>query len=197
MGSPPMGGPMGGSPVPMPSPAPYGGLGPSPFAPPPAGGNPMQQQPPPGGSPSPEFLYGGAPPQYGLTGAQPAQDPMPPDPYAQGPGMGGGMPGGGPIMSGASRATLSGSAGTYTVVPGFEMLAGRDASRCQIVLSEPRVSGVHARVKLENGQLFVLDEQSNNGTFVDNQRLAPQTWMLAGHGSVVRFGPVDFSVRLE
>jgi pSer/pThr/pTyr-binding forkhead associated (FHA) protein len=98
---------------------------------------------------------------------------------------------------GGSRAVLSGPAGTYTVVPSFEMQAGRDAARCQIALTEPRVSAVHASLKFESGQLYVRDEQSNNGTFIDGQRLAPNVWTVAPAGTTLRIGPVEFHVRVD
>jgi pSer/pThr/pTyr-binding forkhead associated (FHA) protein len=79
----------------------------------------------------------------------------------------------------------------------MEMRAGRDGANCQIQLNEPRVSGTHASVKLEGGQVLVRDENSNNGTYVNGQRLAPMMWTPAPAGSVIRFGPVEFSVRLE
>ncbi|AUX41436.1 hypothetical protein SOCE26_028480 [Sorangium cellulosum] len=111
--------------------------------------------------------------------------------------------GGGPVMGmapppgGASRATLAGAAGIFTVHPGIEMRAGRDGAACQILLSEPRVSGTHASVKLEAGQLFVRDEGSNNGTYVNGQRIAAAVWTPVPPGASLRFGPVEFSVRLE
>jgi pSer/pThr/pTyr-binding forkhead associated (FHA) protein len=110
---------------------------------------------------------------------------MPADPYAQ------------PAPTGGSRATLTGAAGLYTVMAGFETLVGRDAARCQIVLSEPRVSGVHARLKIEGGSLYVFDEGSNNGTSLGGQRIAPNAWTAVVSGSLLRFGPVEFSVRVE
>ncbi|WP_437535363.1 FHA domain-containing protein [Sorangium sp. So ce726] len=126
----------------------------------------------------------------------------PPPPYAPAPpppgdfGYGGG-PMMGPPMGGASRATLSGPAGIFTVHPGAEVRAGRDGASCLIALSEPRVSGTHASVKLEAGQLFVRDENSNNGTYVNGQRIAAAVWTLVPPGASLRFGPVEFSVRLE
>ncbi|WP_437871380.1 FHA domain-containing protein [Sorangium sp. So ce363] len=126
----------------------------------------------------------------------------PPPPYAPAPpppgdfGYGGG-PMMGPPMGGASRATLSGPAGIFTVLPGAEVRAGRDGASCLIALSEPRVSGTHASVKLEAGQLFVRDENSNNGTYVNGQRIAASVWTLVPPGASLRFGPVEFSVRLE
>ena len=96
-----------------------------------------------------------------------------------------------------SRATLQGAAGVFTVVPGVEMRAGRDGSQCGILLTEARVSGVHATLRLDGGQLLVRDEQSNNGTQVNGTRLPPGVWTPAPTGSLVRFGPVEFTVRLE
>jgi pSer/pThr/pTyr-binding forkhead associated (FHA) protein len=96
-----------------------------------------------------------------------------------------------------SRATLQGAAGVFTIVPGVEMRAGRDGSQCGILLTEPRVSGLHATLKLENGGLLIRDEQSNNGTMVNGNRLPAGAWTPAPNGSLVRFGPVEFSVRLE
>ncbi|HMJ15843.1 MAG TPA: FHA domain-containing protein [Polyangiaceae bacterium] len=138
-------------------------------APPPA--------PPP---PNPEFMYGAGPgPQYGNAAAPPP----PPNPYAA------------PVN--ASRATLQGSAGVFTVTVGSELKAGRDGAQCGILLSEPRVSGVHATVKIENGQLLVRDENSNNGTSVNGNRIPAGMWAPVPNGSLLRFGPVEFSVRLE
>jgi len=117
-----------------------------------------------------------------------------------GPPMGG--PQQGPPAYGAppafvSRATLSGQAGIFTVLPGMEMKAGRDGALCQILLVEPRVSGAHATVKIESGQLFVRDDNSNNGTSINGQRLPPSVWSPVPQGAQLRFGPVEFAVSLE
>ena len=92
---------------------------------------------------------------------------------------------------------LSGAAGTYSVMPGAEMSVGRDMAKCHIALNEARISGVHATLKVDGGQLYVRDEQSNNGTFVDGHRLAPHVWTVAPSGGSLKFGPVEFSIRLE
>ncbi|HWP09844.1 MAG TPA: FHA domain-containing protein, partial [Polyangiaceae bacterium] len=97
---------------------------------------------------------------------------------------------------GATTATLQGQAGIFTVMAGQEMRAGRDAAQCGIVLSEGRVSSVHATLKLEGGQLWVRDENSNNGTLVNGNRLSPGVWSPVPQGSIVRFGPVEFSARI-
>jgi predicted component of type VI protein secretion system len=132
-------------------------------------------------------MYGGQPAAYGATMAQPGHGAVA-DPYGQAPAAAAGA---------VARAVMSGAAGTYSVALGMETKVGRDAAKCHITLTEPRVSGVHATLKLEGGQLYVRDEQSNNGTFVDGHRLAPNVWTVAPAGGVLRFGPVEFNIRIE
>lgn len=189
--APPGGGGYGGAPPPGGGYPPPGGGG----YPPPGGGygaiasphvDPVVA-PAGGGGASNEFLYGADGNQggqgYGVTGDAPPQA-APPNPYVASPAT-------------ATRATLSGAAGTFTIVAGVEMKAGRDGTACGILLSEARVSGVHATLKLENGELLIRDENSNNGTQVNGNRLPPGTWTPVQNGSLLRFGPVEFSVRLE
>ena len=83
------------------------------------------------------------------------------------------------------------------VASGAEVRAGRDETQCVVLLNDPSVSSVHATLKIENGRLWIRDERSNNGTFVDETRLTPGTWSALGTGSQLRFGPVGFSIRLE
>jgi pSer/pThr/pTyr-binding forkhead associated (FHA) protein len=114
---------------------------------------------------------------------------------AAGADLGGGYGGGAP--AGPTRGILAGAAGTFTIGPGLDMRVGRDGAACQIVLTEPRVSGTHATLKFEAGQLTVRDEGSNNGTYLNGQRLPPGMWTPLAPGAALRFGPVEFAVRLE
>jgi hypothetical protein len=160
----------GGGPTPMAGPAPYG------FSP---GG-----YVPPG--------------PYGMPGM--AADPMAATTAAE-PMLGGaGGPGGSPyggFSQGPGAATLRGSAGQFAVRGGSELRVGRDPAQCPILLNEPRVSGVHATVKFEGGQLMVRDESSNNGTWLYGARLAPGVWTPVAPGTPLRFGPVEFTVLLD
>jgi len=96
----------------------------------------------------------------------------------------------------AASASLRGAAGHFTVRAGSEMRVGRDPAQCSIYLSEPRVSGVHATLKLEGGQLLVRDETSNNGTWVSGVRLPPGAWSAVPSSAALRFGPIEFEVEL-
>ena len=132
---------------------------------------------------------GGGAPGYAPTGAMGAVP-------AQGGDFGGGGYGGAP-MGGPSRAVIAGAAGVFTITPGLEMRVGRDGATCQILLTEPRVSGTHSVLKFENGQLLVRDENSNNGTYLNGQRIPGGMWTPVAPGAALRFGPVEFAVRLE
>jgi hypothetical protein len=158
-----------------------GGGGAQPLAPVVAGGPAAVAQPyqPPAGGYSPPANYGPPPVAYG---AQPA---APPGYAAVNPG------------GSATAAVLQGSAGTFTILSGQELKAGRDPNHCGILLNEPRVSGVHATLKFEHGQLLIRDENSNNGTLVNNVRLTPSVWSPVPSGSLLRLGPVELSVRVQ
>ncbi len=112
---------------------------------------------------------------YPLTAAVPQVTTPPFDPYT------------------ASALHLRGQPGDFALGP-VEIAVGRDPARCKVVLSEPRVSGVHAHVKLDGGLVYVRDEGSNNGTFVDGARIAPNVWVPVRAGAELRFGPVPFTV---
>jgi hypothetical protein len=51
--------------------------------------------------------------------------------------------------------------------------------------------------EIDDDQSFSVDENSNNGTHVNGGRIQPGVWTPAPGGSLVRFGPVEFNVRLE
>jgi hypothetical protein len=140
------------------------------------------------GQPLPaEMTRGGggvAAPGFPLTGAMTAQPPVPPpNPYGN--------------AAAANAATIRGALGQFTVQAGAEVRVGRDPAQCPIFLSEPRVSGVHATLRFEGGQLLVRDETSNNGTWIAGARISPGVWTPVPSGNPLRFGPVEFAVQLE
>jgi hypothetical protein len=119
---------------------------------------------------------------YPLTSAvQAPQLEPPPNPYGAAP----------------TSATIVGAAGQFAIRGGIEVRVGRDPAACPITLSEPRVSGVHATLKFEGGQLMVRDESSNNGTYVSGMRIPAQVWTPAMAGASLRFGPVEFTVKFD
>jgi len=97
----------------------------------------------------------------------------------------------------ANQASLHGTPGVYPVAAGREVKIGRDPGLCDICLTEPRISGIHATVKFEAGQLLVRDEGSNNGTFVAGAKIQSYSWLPVPPGQAVKFGPIEFTVRVD
>lgn len=78
-----------------------------------------------------------------------------------------------------------------------DLTFGRDKD-CSIRFASEKVSRRHARAILVNGQWFLKDEGSTNGTFINGQRLSearrPSHWRPVPIGAKVRFA--DTEVRL-
>ncbi|GAC1353375.1 MAG: hypothetical protein NVSMB47_05290 [Polyangiales bacterium] len=114
-----------------------------------------------------------------------------------------GQTGGGTVALAAQTApmpaavALVGAGGTYRVLSNIETRVGRDGTQCSIALAEPRISGVHATLKLDGAVLLVRDDRSNNGTFVNGNRIPPGTWTPVPIGSQLRFGPAEFVVHAD
>lgn len=140
-------------------------------------------QPLPADLPAEAAAPAGAP-VFPLTGAMESALEPPPNPYVA-------------AREGASAASIIGQAGQFAIRAGVEVRVGRDPAQCPIMLSEPRVSGVHATLKFEGGQVMVRDEGSNNGTYVNGSRIAQGVFTPVPIGGALRFGPVEFTVRVE
>jgi predicted metal-dependent hydrolase len=65
---------------------------------------------------------------------------------------------------------------------------GRSPS-CKCVLSHPTVSREHFYVELNNGKLFLVDQGSENGTLVNDERVS---WIELKQGDKIRAGPFAF-----
>lgn len=71
---------------------------------------------------------------------------------------------------------------------------GREAS-CSITLpGDPLVSRFHATVWVEQGKLYVRDENASNGVLVNGRRLAPAQASLVRSGDEIQIGETRFSV---
>ncbi|MGO9715191.1 MAG: FHA domain-containing protein [Polyangiaceae bacterium] len=130
-------------------------------------------------------------PTFPLTGGMAALPQPPANPYGDPRAA---MP---PMNSGGGGATIFGPSGQFAIRPGTEMRVGRDPAQCAVFLQEPRVSGWHSTLKFEGGRLWVRDEGSNNGTYLDGARIAAQTWTPVTPGAQLRFGPIEFGVRAD
>lgn len=70
----------------------------------------------------------------------------------------------------------------------FPCVIGR-SSQCDVRLAgDSQLSRRHAQLMLENGRIVLTDLGSNNGTFVDEQRISANTATPLSDGQVIRLG---------
>jgi hypothetical protein len=74
------------------------------------------------------------------------------------------------------------------------VFAGRDPQACQLAFTDPTLSRRHAEIFVENGQTFIRDLGSANGTWVDGQQLGHQPVPLRA-GSQVWLGHVQLGAQ--
>lgn len=70
----------------------------------------------------------------------------------------------------------------------FPCVIGR-SSQCDVRLAgDSQLSRRHAQLVLENGRILLTDLSSGNGTFVDDERIVPNTALPLSDGQVIRLG---------
>jgi len=62
-------------------------------------------------------------------------------------------------------------AGEQLGLGGSGIHIGRESSLCEIVLSHPKVSRVHAEITVVGGRIMLIDWNSSNGTYVNDVRI--------------------------
>ena len=68
---------------------------------------------------------------------------------------------------------------------------GRDGGSSQIVIGDPRISKRHVWIGVRNGRVVIEDQNSRNGTFVNDPRSARVTEQALNPGDVVILGESD------
>ena len=90
------------------------------------------------------------------------------------------------------EATLNGPYGQTTLEPTPYPYAIGRAPNNQVVVNDPKVSSYHAQIRPEGQGYDLIDLGSNNGTYVNEQRLVPNVPRLLYTGDQVRFGDTRF-----
>jgi pSer/pThr/pTyr-binding forkhead associated (FHA) protein len=87
------------------------------------------------------------------------------------------------------------NAGREIPITGPEFLIGR-ADDCQMRPQSDRVSRRHCIVRLDEALVTVRDCGSKNGTFVNDERLEPQSERELKGGDKLKVGPLEFEVQM-
>jgi hypothetical protein len=81
---------------------------------------------------------------------------------------------------------LNGSrAGERLGLGGSGIRIGRESTICEIVLENPKVSRLHAEVVSIDGKVLLIDRNSSNGTFVNDQKIDRR---FLKDGDIIYFG---------
>jgi len=68
----------------------------------------------------------------------------------------------------------------------MKLLKVGSSPSCDIVISDPYVSSLHAEITvLDNGEIVIEDKNSSNGTFVGNKKIAPNSEVTVRRGDHV------------
>lgn len=102
----------------------------------------------------------------------------------------------GVVVPNAHPALCLMTMGRGRLVPRDEQLIlGRDAERCHLILNSPGVSGLHATVSCKQ-PLTITDHGSKSGSWLGGRRLTPQVAHPLSEDAVVVLGPLPFPVEL-
>ncbi|HEV7919948.1 MAG TPA: trypsin-like peptidase domain-containing protein [Thermoanaerobaculia bacterium] len=98
-----------------------------------------------------------------------------------------GTPAASPAAAMLGRFTiLNGNrAGQKLGLGGSGIRIGREATVCEIVLENPKVSRLHAEVVSIDGKVLLIDRNSSNGTFVNDQKIDKR---FLQDGDIIYFG---------
>lgn len=98
-------------------------------------------------------------------------------------------------ITGISLSVTVGNNTVDTVVRDFPCLMGREASSCDIVISEPAVSRKHARFVMEDGAVYIEDVSEHNGTYLNDTKLPPLGKAKVHEGDIVTLGRASIVVN--
>ena len=66
---------------------------------------------------------------------------------------------------------------------------------CNIYVNDPMMSGKHATILFQDNTYFLKDEFSTHGTFVNNEKMRPDSSQEIKDGDIIRLGKTEFKFR--
>lgn len=79
----------------------------------------------------------------------------------------------------------------------FPCQIGREKDRVDIHIQDERVSRIHAQLVQEGEQIMIMDEESANGTYRNDNRLVPWQKTALHNEDRLRFAQTEYQVQLE
>lgn len=91
------------------------------------------------------------------------------------------------------RSTSGDTAGTEYLIEETEYIIGRDVG-CHLTLSVNEVSRRHCTLLLRDDGVFLRDDNSSNGTYLDERRVLGAIELRDGDG--IRLGSQEFAIEI-
>jgi len=95
------------------------------------------------------------------------------------------LPPGQPLILGRFTILNGTRAGERLGLGGSGIRIGRESTICEIVLENPKVSRLHAEVVSIDGKVLLIDRNSSNGTYVNDQKIDKR---FLKDGDIIYFG---------
>ena len=76
-------------------------------------------------------------------------------------------------------------------------LIGKSREETDLCIPLDVISRVHARIDTDGENVYLTDENSTNGTFVNNERLAPMEKRQVCSGDYISFATVHFKLQMR
>lgn len=95
------------------------------------------------------------------------------------------VPPGQPLILGRFTILNGTRAGERLGLGGSGIRIGRESTICEIVLENPKVSRLHAEVVSIDGKVLLIDRNSSNGTYVNDQKIDKR---FLKDGDIIYFG---------
>lgn len=92
---------------------------------------------------------------------------------------------GAPLILGRFTILNGSRAGEKLGLGGSGIRIGRESTICEIVLENPKISRLHAEVVSIDGKVLLIDRNSSNGTFVNDQKIDKR---FLKDGDIIYFG---------
>lgn len=92
---------------------------------------------------------------------------------------------------------LAGSQGAIILPPAPAVLGVGRGEMNEIILSDIAVSTHHARLEVAAGTLHVTDLGSTNGTYINGQRLSPQSAARLNPNDQLRLGQLEYVIQVS
>ncbi|MGG6265474.1 FHA domain-containing protein [Leptolyngbya sp. AN03gr2] len=84
--------------------------------------------------------------------------------------------------------------GQHTLADKSEWLLGR-LEVCDLILEQPEISKVHAKIQLIENEFYLIDAGSRNGTFVNNQKLVADVQHRLQEKDCIRLGKTILEIE--